>query len=103
MNKTSKQTLAGRLTGIVLFGVKKLRLLRRFRPFNDGTPYHSRLGDILAVLDAEQFQRCFVARAAAVTGAPVGVISIDPETVRRSGHLNALGDHTAQGMAVGWP
>ncbi len=34
---------------------------------------------------------------------PAGVIAIDRETVRRSGHLNALGDHTAQGMAVGWP
>jgi hypothetical protein len=38
---------------IALFGCKK-RGLRRFRPFKDGTPAHDHLGDILAVLDAEQ-------------------------------------------------
>ena len=59
-------------TEIALFGVKKLSLLRRFRPFKDGTPDHGHLGDILAVLDAEQFQRCFVAWVAAVTGVPAG-------------------------------
>jgi predicted transposase YbfD/YdcC len=73
-------------TEIALFGVKKLDFLRRFRPFKDGTPDHGHLGDILAVLDAEQFQRCFVAWVAAVTGVPTGVIAIDGKTVRRSGH-----------------
>ena len=43
-------------TEIALFGVKKLDLLRRFRPFKDGTPAHDHLGDILATLDAERFQ-----------------------------------------------
>ena len=46
---------------IALFGCKKLELLRRFRPFKDGTPAHDHLGDIMAMLDAEQFQRCFIA------------------------------------------
>src|SRR5579859_308730 len=72
-------------TEIALFGVKKLGLLRRFRPFKDGTPAHDHLGDILATLDAEQFQACFVAWVAAVTGAPAGVIAIDGKTARRSG------------------
>lgn len=71
-------------TGIALFGAKKLALLRRFRPFKDGTPAHDHLGDILAVLDAEQFQRCFAAWVAALTGVPEGVIAIDGKTVRRS-------------------
>src|SRR3954463_1375102 len=72
-------------TEIALFGVKKLDFLRRFRPFRDGTPDHGHLGDILAVLDAEQFQRCFVAWVASLTGAPDGVIAIDGKTSRRSG------------------
>jgi predicted transposase YbfD/YdcC len=73
-------------TEIALFGTKKLEFLRRFRAFKDGTPAHDHLGDILAVLDAEQFQRCFVAWVAAVSGVPAGVIAIDGKTVRRSGH-----------------
>jgi predicted transposase YbfD/YdcC len=71
-------------TEIALFGVKKCDFLRRFRPFKDGTPDHGHLGDILAVLDAEQFQCCFVAWVAATTGMPEGVIAIDGKTVRRS-------------------
>ena len=71
-------------TEIALFGVKKLGLLRRFRPFKDGTPAHDHLGDILATLDAEQFQACFAAWVAAMTGMPAGVIAIDGKTARRS-------------------
>ena len=55
-------------TDIARFGDKKLSLLRRFRPFHDGTPPHDRIGDIFAALDAEQFQRCFVAWVASITG-----------------------------------
>jgi len=43
------------------FGEQKLALLRRFRPFRDGTPPHDRIGDISATLDADHFQRRFVA------------------------------------------
>jgi hypothetical protein len=76
---------ADTITEIAIFGVKKLDLLRRFRPFRDGTPTHDHLGDILAVLDAEQFQSCFAAWVASVTGIPEGVIAIDGKTSRRSG------------------
>jgi predicted transposase YbfD/YdcC len=69
---------------IARFGEKKLGLLRRFRPFRDGTPSHDHLGDIFATLDAEAFQRCFVAWAATLTGAPADVIAIDGKTLRRS-------------------
>jgi predicted transposase YbfD/YdcC len=73
---------------IALFGCKKLELLRRFRRFEEGTPAHDHLGDVLAVLDAEQFQRCFVAWVAALTGVPEGVIAIDGKSVRRSHDKN---------------
>jgi len=69
---------------IARFGEKKLGLLRRFRPFHDGTPSHDHLGDIFATLDAEKFQRCFVAWVAALTGASADVIAIDGKTLRRS-------------------
>jgi predicted transposase YbfD/YdcC len=74
---------------IALFGRKKLGFLRRFRPFAEGTPAHDHLGDILAALDAGQFQCCFIAWVAALTGASEGVIAIDGKTVRRSHHKNS--------------
>ena len=69
---------------IALFGEKKLSLLRRFRPFRDGTPSHDQLGDIFATLDAVKFQHCFVSWVASLTGAAAEVIAIDGKTVRRS-------------------
>jgi predicted transposase YbfD/YdcC len=72
------------ITDIARFGEKKLALLRRFRPFLEGTPTHDHLGDLLATLDAEQFQRCFVAWVASLIGVPQGVVAIDGKTVRRS-------------------
>jgi predicted transposase YbfD/YdcC len=72
------------ITDIARFGEKKLELLRRFRPFEAGTPAHDHLGDILATLDAEAFQRCFVGWVAAMIGVPEGVVAIDGKTVRRS-------------------
>jgi predicted transposase YbfD/YdcC len=70
---------------IARFGRMKREFLRRFRPFLDGTPSHDHLGDIFAALDAEQFQRCFVAWVASLIGVPEGVVAIDGKTVRRSG------------------
>lgn len=75
---------ADTIVDIARFGARKLDFLRRFRAFANGTPAHDHLGDILAALDAEQFQRCFVAWVAALTGVPEGVVAIDGKTVRRS-------------------
>jgi predicted transposase YbfD/YdcC len=72
-------------TDIARFGEKKLGLLRRFRPFADGTPSHDHLGDIFATLDARCFRACFVAWVAALTKTPPELIAIDGKTSRRSG------------------
>ena len=88
------------IVDIARFGDKKLALLRRFRPFCDGTPSHDHLGDILATLDAEQFQRCFVSWVAALTGAPSGVIAIDGKTVRRSYHKGKAPIHMVSAFAA---
>jgi predicted transposase YbfD/YdcC len=72
-------------TDIARFGEKKRDLLRRFRPFANGTPAHDHLGDIFATLDAQAFQRCFVAWVSALTKTPAEVIAIDGKTSRRSG------------------
>jgi predicted transposase YbfD/YdcC len=69
---------------IAKFGEKKLGLLRRFRPYLDGTPSHDQLGDIFAALDAEQFQSCFIAWVGKLTGLSASVIAIDGKTLRRS-------------------
>lgn len=72
------------VTEIARFGEKKLDLLRRFRPFREDVPAHDHLGNILASLDSEQFQRCFAAWVASLAGVPEGVVAIDGKTVRRS-------------------
>jgi predicted transposase YbfD/YdcC len=69
---------------IARFGQKKIELLRRFLPFRDGTPSHDQLGDILATLDATEFQRRFVAWVAKLIGVSADVIAIDGKTSRRS-------------------
>lgn len=71
-------------TGIAQFGKDKLDLLRRLRPFVNGTPDHDRLGEVFAALDPDQFQRCFIDWVAAKTGIAADVIAIDGKTVRRS-------------------
>jgi hypothetical protein len=41
-------------------------------------------GNILANLESDAFQRCFIAWVASVTGMPESVIAIDGKTLRRS-------------------
>jgi predicted transposase YbfD/YdcC len=74
----------GAFTDIARFGEREIELLRRFRPYVNGTPSHDHLGDIFATLDARAFQLCFVAWVAALTNTPAEVIAIDGKTSRRS-------------------
>src|SRR4249920_2235263 len=62
---------------IARFGERKIELLRRFRPYVNGTPSHDHLGDIFATLDAW---------VAALTNTPAEVIAVDGKTSRRSYH-----------------
>lgn len=78
-------------TAIAQFGKDKLALLRRLRPFRNGTPDHDRLGEVFAALDAEQFQKRFVGWVAALTGLPPEAIAIDGKTSRRSGGKGGRG------------
>ena len=71
-------------TDIARFGERKIELLRRFRPYVNGTPSHDHLGDIFATLDARAFQLCFVAWVAALTNTPAELIAVDGKTSRRS-------------------
>ena len=71
-------------TEIERFGKVKLPLLRRFAPFEKGTPPHDTLGDIFAALDFEAFQNGFAAWAARFVGVPGDVVAIDGKTARRT-------------------
>src|SRR5712664_4154551 len=84
-------------TDIARFGERKIELLRRFRPYVNGTPSHDHLGDIFATLDARAFQLCFVAWVAALTNTPA-VIAIDGKTSRRS--YQAKGSKEAHGLCL---
>jgi hypothetical protein len=69
----------------VLAGAETFVDIARF-----GDRKQDHLGDIFATLDAEQFQRCFVAWVASLTGVSAEVIAIDGKTSRRS-HQKAGG------------
>src|SRR5262249_30424684 len=58
--------------------------LRRFRPFAEGTPSHDALGELFAVLDAEQFQSCFIAWVAQLTKLGSDIVAVDGKTLRRA-------------------
>lgn len=87
-------------TAIAQFGKDKLDLLRRLRPFANGTPDHDRLGEVFAALDPEAFQACFVGWAAALTGMPADVIAIDGKTSRRARQKNGGLIHMVSAFAA---
>lgn len=69
---------------IAAWGKKKLDFLRRFLPYAYGTPSHDQLGNIFAVLDARQFQQCFIGWVSSLKEAIQGVVAIDGKTLRRA-------------------
>ena len=71
-------------TSIALYEQKKLKLLRRFLSFRNGTSCHDQLGILLSLLDMEAFQICFISWVASLNEMPEGVVTVDGKTLRRS-------------------
>jgi predicted transposase YbfD/YdcC len=85
---------------VALFGEQKHKFLRRFLPFENGTPSHDQLGLIFGALDAQAFQTCFIAWTQALSGAIAGVVAIDGKTVRRS--FDRAGNKGAIHLVSAW-
>ena len=72
-------------TDVELFGKSKREWLETFLDLPNGIPSHDTFGRVFAMLDAEQFERCFMDWMSAVSELTKGeVIAIDGKTVRRS-------------------
>ena len=69
---------------IALYGQKKLGFLRRFLPYENGTPSHDQLGYLFGRIDEKRFQQCFINWVTCVRHAIKGVVAIDGKTLRRS-------------------
>ena len=69
-------------------GQKKLEFLRRFLPFENGTPSHDQLGIFFSRLDMEVFQIPFISWVASLNETLEGVVAVDGKTLRRSFDTN---------------
>ncbi len=85
---------------IALYGEKKLGFLRRFLPYENGTPSHDQLGYLFGRIDEKRFQQCFVNWVTCVRHAIKGVVAIDGKTLRRS--FDAAGKKGAIHMVSAW-
>ena len=87
-------------TSIALYGQKRLEFLRRFLPFENGTPSHDQLGILFSRLDMEQFQSCFISWVASLNETLEGVVAVDGKTLRRSFDTNS--NQSAIHMVSAW-
>jgi predicted transposase YbfD/YdcC len=85
---------------IALYGEKKLDFLRRFLPYENGTPSHDQLGYLFARIDEKRFQQCFINWVTCLRQALQGVVAIDGKTLRRS--FEAAGRKGAIHMVSAW-
>ena len=87
-------------TSIALYGQKKLELLRRFLPYENGTPSHDQLGILFSRLDMEVFQSCFISWVASLNETLEGVVAADGKTLRRS--FDSSSSQAAIHMVSAW-
>lgn len=95
---------------VATFGRVKEGWLRTFLALPGGIPSHDTFGRVFALLDPDEFRRCFLSWAQAVVGPPgEQVVAIDGKTLRRS-HDRAGGKDalhlvsawaTAHGLVIG--
>lgn len=70
---------------VEMFGNSKKDWLGRFLELPNGIPSHDTFGRVFAMLDAKQFQECFVDWVSTVSEMTKGqVVAVDGKTVRRS-------------------
>ena len=87
-------------TSIALYGQKKLELLRRFLPYENGTPSHDQLEILFSRLNMEEFQSCFISWIASLNETLEGVVAVDGKTLRRSFDTNS--NQAAIHMVSAW-
>jgi predicted transposase YbfD/YdcC len=72
--------------GIELFGKSKIDWLKRFLPYENGTPSHDVLGKLFARIDVGNFQAVFIKWINSISKVTCGeIIPIDGKTIKGSG------------------
>jgi len=72
--------------GIELFGKSKIEWLKRFLPYENGTPSQDVLGKLFARIDVENFQDVFIKFINSLSKHTAGeIIPIDGKTIKGSG------------------
>lgn len=66
------------------YGKAKLDFLKKFLPFTNGIASHDTFTTVFSLIDAKEFEACFIKWTNALVGAIDGVIAIDGKTLRRS-------------------
>lgn len=87
---------------ISIFGRSKLEWLRQYMPYKNGTASHDVLGKVFALLDRDQFNKCFVEWVNSISDLTKGeVVSIDGKTICGSSSEGKPAFHLVAAYAAG--